>query len=465
MHAPVVTALYTGVRRGEMLALTWADVDLDDGATLTVARSLEETRQHGVRVKAPKSERGRRRISLPALVVRALRAHRIAQLERRVATGAGRTDLVFPGPGGGQWTPSHFSVEWRRAVRKLGLPGVTWHALRHTHASHADPRRRGRGHDLQAARARHGRLHATGLRPHVQRGRPQGRRRDRPVGALTLFFPGFPLPVARMKSARPARATVGRRSGSSRVASGRRRRPETRGRPSVPPGQSTGRTHGDSASRGMPSTPDRSPRRRTTTLPPCPWGRQGRRGSSRAADAPVPAAGRRRCQPPWRRDAWWPRSTGKQRPRAAVERRRGELRMVALVARQPARCLQATAASRSHAPHRSRDSPRNRAPRGAPGRACEGRARQARCGTRNRHGERPMACRGSLPPRPPGRGRTQRAAARRAHPIRSPWGEPVALRGAVGLRLGLADGERDGVDFLVSWIESSAAPRPLSARS
>ena len=135
MHAMVVTALYTGVRRGEMLALTWADVDLDDGATLTVARSLEETRQHGVRVKAPKSERGRRRISLPALVVRVLRAHRIAQLERRVATGAGRTDLVFPGPGGGQWTPSHFSTEWRRAVRKLGLPGVTWHALRHTHAS------------------------------------------------------------------------------------------------------------------------------------------------------------------------------------------------------------------------------------------------------------------------------------------------------------------------------------------
>jgi integrase len=135
LHAEVVTSLYTGVRRGELLALCWGDIDLD-GATLTVNKALEETRQHGVRVKEPKSERSRRRVSLPAIVAETLRAHRLKQLEQRAKTGARpRADLVFPGPGGGHWVPTHFSVEWRRTVRRLGLPVVTWHALRHGHAS------------------------------------------------------------------------------------------------------------------------------------------------------------------------------------------------------------------------------------------------------------------------------------------------------------------------------------------
>jgi integrase len=134
MHAPAVTAVYTGLRRSELLAMKWESVDLDR-ATLEVVEALEETREHGVRAKAPKSERGRRRISLPAVVVRTLRAHKVAQLERRVATGRGRQGLVFPGPDGSRWPPRRFSVEWRRAVHKYGLPRVTWHALRHTHAS------------------------------------------------------------------------------------------------------------------------------------------------------------------------------------------------------------------------------------------------------------------------------------------------------------------------------------------
>ena len=51
-------ALATGMRRGELLALQWGDVDLDSG-TLRVERSLEETKVGGLRLKSPKTKRGR----------------------------------------------------------------------------------------------------------------------------------------------------------------------------------------------------------------------------------------------------------------------------------------------------------------------------------------------------------------------------------------------------------------------
>jgi len=61
LHPIVAVALGTGMRRGELLALRWSDVDLDR-AELHVERSLEETKA-GLRFKAPKTRHGRRWIS------------------------------------------------------------------------------------------------------------------------------------------------------------------------------------------------------------------------------------------------------------------------------------------------------------------------------------------------------------------------------------------------------------------
>ena len=54
----------TGMRRGELLGLQWGDIDLD-AATLRVERAVEETKAR-LRLKPPKTKRGRRNISLPA---------------------------------------------------------------------------------------------------------------------------------------------------------------------------------------------------------------------------------------------------------------------------------------------------------------------------------------------------------------------------------------------------------------
>jgi integrase len=127
-------ALQTGMRRGELAALEWRDLDLERGV-LRVERSLEETRA-GLRTKPPKTKRGRRNISLPAEAVAMLREHRKAQIELRLALGqGGQPSLVFSTIEGEHLSPDNLSRDWRRVCRQKKLPLVSFHSLRHTHAS------------------------------------------------------------------------------------------------------------------------------------------------------------------------------------------------------------------------------------------------------------------------------------------------------------------------------------------
>ncbi len=131
-----ILALATGARRGELCALRWKDVDLD-AARVRVERSLEQTNA-GLRFKEPKTKAGRRSISIPPAIVAELRAHWRAQQEQRLAVGAGRAPedaLVFARPDGEPIAPDTLTQEWARLVRIMKLPKVTFHALRHTHAS------------------------------------------------------------------------------------------------------------------------------------------------------------------------------------------------------------------------------------------------------------------------------------------------------------------------------------------
>jgi integrase len=132
----VVLALSTGMRRGELLALRWGALNLD-AATVRVERSLEQT-QAGLRFKSPKTAYGRRIISLPEGAVTVLRAHRKRLLEQRLQLGQGKLtpdSLVFCKMDESPLSPGGVSDSWRDAIAVRKLPKVTFHALRHSHAS------------------------------------------------------------------------------------------------------------------------------------------------------------------------------------------------------------------------------------------------------------------------------------------------------------------------------------------
>jgi integrase len=132
LHPIAVFALGTGCRRGELLALRWQDIDLDRGE-VRVERSLEQTRA-GLRFKAPKNKFSRRTLSLGPSTIATMRAHRVEQMEIKMAVGH-RSDLVFATVDGNPRSPDHVTTDWRRVLAAKRLPSVNFHALRHTHAS------------------------------------------------------------------------------------------------------------------------------------------------------------------------------------------------------------------------------------------------------------------------------------------------------------------------------------------
>jgi integrase len=108
-----------------------------DASTLRVERSLEETNA-GLRLKSPKTKRGRRNISLPAEAVATLRAHKVQQMEIRLALGMGKPDattLVFSTIEGGLLRPRNLTKAWSRVQADKKLTHVSFHALRHSHVS------------------------------------------------------------------------------------------------------------------------------------------------------------------------------------------------------------------------------------------------------------------------------------------------------------------------------------------
>lgn len=134
-HIPIVLAIATGLRRGEILALRWEDVDLNAGM-ITVRRALEQTRQ-GIGFKQPKTPKSRRMVVLPEFAVGLLRTQREAQAVQKLVLSPGYqdTDLVCTEADGRLMNPEHLSRCFHGVLKQAGLPDVRFHDLRHTHAT------------------------------------------------------------------------------------------------------------------------------------------------------------------------------------------------------------------------------------------------------------------------------------------------------------------------------------------
>lgn len=135
-HELFVTALLTGLRRSELLGLSWKNVDLDM-AQLSVNQTLHRLSGVGFVFTKPKTTKSRRTVALPPLLCVLLRRLKERQTGTRLLLGQQAQDdeLVFSRPDGEPLDPSTVTHAFRKVTRAAGLPDLRFHDLRHTHAS------------------------------------------------------------------------------------------------------------------------------------------------------------------------------------------------------------------------------------------------------------------------------------------------------------------------------------------
>ncbi|MHB8201944.1 MAG: tyrosine-type recombinase/integrase [Acidithiobacillus sp.] len=141
LEAIVPVAIGTGLRRSELCALYWSDLDLDGG--IIAVRRAAANLDGKVVIKATKTKRSQRVDHLPAFVVAALQRYKSDQLSQLTALYADELEArrrqkdgyVFTRPTGEAWDPNELSRQFSRLVRRRKLPPFRFHDLRHGYAS------------------------------------------------------------------------------------------------------------------------------------------------------------------------------------------------------------------------------------------------------------------------------------------------------------------------------------------
>jgi len=129
-------AVYTGMRRSELLGLRWQNVDLDF-LTISVTETLHRLNDSSYFYGEPKSKRGKRSIAISPSVALLLREYKAKQQADRLLLGVQLTDndLVFSMPDGSPMSPHAVTWAFVNLRNKLGFAGLRLHDLRHTHAT------------------------------------------------------------------------------------------------------------------------------------------------------------------------------------------------------------------------------------------------------------------------------------------------------------------------------------------
>jgi integrase len=131
LRDPVVLLAATGLRRSELLALRWEDVDLDE-CVATVSGSVVRLKGAGLVRQDTTKGGGGRAIPLPQFAVDAL--HRRKGEQPRTTTAG----VIFPSSRGTLRDPDNFGKQWREVRESLGLPDVSSHSFRKTVATLID---------------------------------------------------------------------------------------------------------------------------------------------------------------------------------------------------------------------------------------------------------------------------------------------------------------------------------------
>jgi integrase len=129
---PVILLAATGLRRSELLALRWQDVDLD-GRVLSINGSVVRLKGQGLVRQDTTKGGAARSVPLPQFAADALHRRKAAAQQRPNSAG-----VIFPSSAGTLRDPDNFGKQWREVREALGLPEVTSHSFRKTVATLID---------------------------------------------------------------------------------------------------------------------------------------------------------------------------------------------------------------------------------------------------------------------------------------------------------------------------------------
>ena len=131
-----LVTLFTGMRRGEVLGLTWDCVDLERGHILINKQLQNIPGKPGEYHLVPTKNSKGRMLTVAPSVVEVLRRHRAKQSEVRLRAGRLWEDsgLVFTDDLGHHLAPSTMYHHYKKIVASIGLPTARFHDLRHSYA-------------------------------------------------------------------------------------------------------------------------------------------------------------------------------------------------------------------------------------------------------------------------------------------------------------------------------------------
>ena len=140
MYLPLVLALLTGMRRGEICALKWQNIDFKKKQIHICENRVHGDRTQGVQTvieKAPKSEASNRTIPMSPELTGILSAARLRYYNEAAEYGPAFRDLgyVLHNENGTPYHPDSLTTKWRRFVEANELPSIRFHDLRHSNAT------------------------------------------------------------------------------------------------------------------------------------------------------------------------------------------------------------------------------------------------------------------------------------------------------------------------------------------
>ena len=135
MYLPILILVSAGLRRGELLALRWQDIDFEN-KILKVRKNMVRG-LNGYIIKSPKTEAGIRDISLGDSVMQKLVSAKEQYDKKKLAYGIGFQDLgfVISQSDGAPFSPDAMTRKWRRFLVGNNLPEIRLHDLRHSNAT------------------------------------------------------------------------------------------------------------------------------------------------------------------------------------------------------------------------------------------------------------------------------------------------------------------------------------------